>query len=45
MKITLINCTYKKKKEQVFNNESLHFRINLNQCHDEIQAIILMNRN
>lgn len=41
----LINCTYKKKKEQAFNNESLHFRINLNQCHDEIQVIILMNRN
>lgn len=41
----LINCTCKKKKEQAFNNESLHFRINLNQYHDEIQVTILMNRN
>lgn len=39
----LMNCTFNKKKEQLFNCESLHFRINLNQCHYEIQLTFLMN--
>lgn len=26
----LMNCAFKKKKEQAFNIESLHFRTNLN---------------
>ena len=41
----LMNCTIKKKKEQAFNIESLHFRTNLNQRHHEMQLILLMNGN
>lgn len=44
-RFNLMNCPFKEKKEQAFNIESLHFRTNLNQCHYEIQIILLMNRN